>query len=127
FIGEFYILNGLINAKIALAFIAGIGVALAAFYALRLYQRTMHNRLPSGVASREISWREGAVLAPLVACIVALALYPGLVLERGERSVDESLEAFTCEPLTTDDGSYLPSFCDGQVAGAGGPVAKVGE
>ena len=40
-------------------------------------------------SSRERSgWREGVVLAPLVACIVALALYPGLILERGEASVD---------------------------------------
>ena len=84
FIGEFYILNGVFQAKIAFAFVAAIGVALAAFYALRLYQRTMHNRLPEGVESREISLRDGLVLAPLVACIVALALWPGLILERGE-------------------------------------------
>jgi NADH-quinone oxidoreductase subunit M len=87
FIGEFYILLGVFQAKIAYAFVAGIGVVLAAFYALRLYQRTMHNRLPGGASSREISLRDGVVLAPLVACIVALALYPGLVLERGEASV----------------------------------------
>ena len=55
FIGEFFILNGLFQAKIVFAFVAAIGVALAAFYAIRLYQRTMHNRLPEGVESREIS------------------------------------------------------------------------
>ena len=93
FIGEFYILNGAFQAKIAFAFVAAIGVVLAAFYALRLYQRTMHNRLPDGAESREISAREGLVLAPLVACIVALALWPGLILERGEASVEESIAA----------------------------------
>jgi NADH-quinone oxidoreductase subunit M len=93
FIGEFYILNGVFQTKIVYAFVAGIGVALAAFYALRLFQRTMHNRLPDGVESREVSLRDGAVLAPLVACIVALALWPGLILERGEASVGESLSA----------------------------------
>ena len=93
FIGEFYILNGAFQAKIAFAFVAAIGVVLAAFYALRLYQRTMHNRLPEGAESREISAREGLVLAPLVACIVALALWPGLILERGEASVQESIAA----------------------------------
>ena len=60
FIGEFYILNGVFQEKIAFAFVAAIGVALAAFYALRLYQRTMHNRLPEGAESREISAREGS-------------------------------------------------------------------
>ena len=48
FIGEFYILNGLFQAKIAFAVVAISGVAMAAFYALRLYQRSMHNRLPRG-------------------------------------------------------------------------------
>jgi NADH-quinone oxidoreductase subunit M len=93
FIGEFYILNGAFQAKIAFAFVAAIGVVLAAFYALRLYQRTMHNRLPEGAESREISLRDGVVLAPLVACIVALALWPGLILDRGEASVEQNVSA----------------------------------
>ena len=91
FIGEFYILVGAFQSKVTYAIIATIGVAFAAFYAIRLYQRTMHNRLPEGIESREITWREGLVIAPLVACIVALALYPGLILERGERSVESAL------------------------------------
>ena len=48
FIGEFYILNGLFQAKIVFAFVAITGVAMSAYYALRLYQRTMHNRKPGG-------------------------------------------------------------------------------
>jgi NADH-quinone oxidoreductase subunit M len=98
FIGEFYILNGAFQAKVGLAFVAAIGVALAAFYALRLYQRTMHNRLPEGAESREISLADGLVLAPLVACIVALALWPGLILDRGEASVEEQLGAVGATP-----------------------------
>ena len=39
FIGEFYILNGLFQAKIVFAFVAISGVAMSAYYALRLYQR----------------------------------------------------------------------------------------
>ena len=93
FIGEFYILNGVFQSKIALAFIASIGIALAAFYSLRMYQRVMHNRLPEGAESREIGLRDGLVLAPLVAVIVALALYPGLILDRGETSVTEKVSA----------------------------------
>jgi NADH-quinone oxidoreductase subunit M len=91
FIGEFFILNGVFQAKIAMAFVAAIGIALAAYYAIRLYQRTMHGRLPEGVVSREISLREALVLVPLVACIVALALHPGLILDSGEASVEQAL------------------------------------
>jgi NADH-quinone oxidoreductase subunit M len=46
FIGEFFILNGLFDSKIVFAFVAISGVAMSAYYALRLYQRTMHNREP---------------------------------------------------------------------------------
>jgi NADH-quinone oxidoreductase subunit M len=90
FIGEFYILIGVFQSKIAYAFVASIGVALAAYYAIRLFQRTMHNRLPDALESREIGLRDALVLAPLVACIVALALYPGLVLKRTDASVNPS-------------------------------------
>lgn len=93
FVGEFYILNGLFQEKVVFALVAIAGVAMAAFYALRLYQRTMHNQKPDGVESREIGWRDGLVLAPLVACIVAVAVYPQLVLERTDRSATATVEA----------------------------------
>src|SRR6476659_4814600 len=96
FIGEFYILNGLFQAKIVFAFVAISGVAMSAYYALRLYQRTMHNRRPEGIESREISLREGAVLVPLVLCILGLALYPQLILKRTDSSVHRSVIAVSC-------------------------------
>ncbi|MDX6604183.1 MAG: NADH-quinone oxidoreductase subunit [Solirubrobacterales bacterium] len=96
FIGEFYILNGLFQSKIVFAFIAISGVAMSAYYALRLYQHAMHNRKPDGIESREIGWREGAVVTGLVACIVGLALYPGLILHRAEGAVSASVSQTTC-------------------------------
>ncbi len=87
FVGEFYILNGLFDSKIVFAFVAISGVAMSAYYALRLYQRTMHNRKPEGLHSREIGWRDGVVLVPLVLCILGLALYPQLILKRTDTSV----------------------------------------
>jgi NADH-quinone oxidoreductase subunit M len=98
FIGEFYILNGLFQAKIVFAFVAISGVAMSAYYALRLYQRTMHNRGPDGALSREIGLRDGLVLAPLVLCIVGLALYPQLILHRASGSVEASVAA-TSRPI----------------------------
>jgi NADH-quinone oxidoreductase subunit M len=93
FIGEFYILNGLFDAKIGFAVVAMAGVAMAAFYALRMYQRAMHNRLPASGTSRELTLRDGLVLAPLVGVILVLALIPGEVLERGEASVQDKVGA----------------------------------
>src|SRR3954454_20793073 len=87
FIGEFYILNGVFQTKIVYAFVAAVGIALAAYYALRLYQQAMHNRTREGIESREIGLLDGTVIAGLVACIVALALWPGLILHRADRAV----------------------------------------
>jgi NADH-quinone oxidoreductase subunit M len=95
FVGEFYILNGLFQAKIVFAFIAISGVAMSAYYGLRLYQRAMHNRQPDGLMSREIGLRDGLVLAPLVLCILGLALYPQLILERTAPSVQQTVSTVT--------------------------------
>jgi NADH-quinone oxidoreductase subunit M len=100
FVGEFYILNGLFDAKIVFAIVAISGVAMSAYYALRLYQRTMHNRKPDGILSREISVRDGLVLVPLVLCILGLALYPQLILKRSDTSVQRSVSAVQGPPPT---------------------------
>jgi NADH-quinone oxidoreductase subunit M len=102
FIGEFYILNGLFQAKIVFALIAISGVAMSAYYALRLYQHAMHNRPASqqskGLLSREIGLRDGLVLAPLVLCILALALYPQLILHRTAPTVQQTVARVTGGP-----------------------------
>jgi NADH-quinone oxidoreductase subunit M len=100
FIGEFYILIGVFQSKIVYSFVAAIGVVLAAFYAIRLFQRTMHNRKPDGLTSSEIGLRDAVVLAPLVACIVGLALYPGLILGRSDATVRDKIAATAPEQPT---------------------------
>jgi NADH-quinone oxidoreductase subunit M len=102
FIGEFYILNGLFQEKIVFAFVAISGVAMSAYYALRLYQHAMHNRPASqrsnGIGSREIGLRDGLVLAPLVLCILGLALYPQLILHRTAPTVQQTVANVTGGP-----------------------------
>jgi NADH-quinone oxidoreductase subunit M len=87
FVGEFLILLGVFKAKLAIAVIAFSGVVMASVYALRLFIGAMHNRVRDGVESREITLLDGAVLVPLVAVIVFLAVYPQLALQRSEDSV----------------------------------------
>jgi NADH-quinone oxidoreductase subunit M len=77
-------------------------VVMAGYYGLRLFQRTMHNRAPQAGESLEISLRDAAVLVPLVACILALAFYPQLILHRTDRSATDSVQAAkTTQPQTT--------------------------
>ncbi len=101
FIGEFYILNGLFQAKIVYAFVAASGIVMSAFYALRLYQRTMHGRRAERVNPRDLGLRDGLVLVPLVVCIVGLALYPQLILHRTDHSATASVQAAKPAPNET--------------------------
>ena len=86
FVGEFLILLGVFKAKLVIAILAFTGVVMASVYALRLFIRAMHNRVGGDVSSREITLRDGAVLVPLIAVIVFMALYPQLALHRSEGS-----------------------------------------
>ncbi len=60
FVGEFLILLGVFQSKIVFSIVAFAGVAMAAVYALRMFIRAMHNRTGPKVASREMSWTDGA-------------------------------------------------------------------
>ncbi|HVW47673.1 MAG TPA: NADH-quinone oxidoreductase subunit M [Solirubrobacterales bacterium] len=123
FIGEFYILNGLFDSKIVFACVAISGVAMSAYYALRLYIGTMHNRKPDGVASREISLRDGVILAPIVLCILGLALYPQLILHRADPSVQKSVAAVTEAGPTKAEEEKLAADIERGWTGYG-PVVK---
>jgi NADH-quinone oxidoreductase subunit M len=95
FVGEFFILLGVFQSKLAVAIIASTGVVLASVYALRFYIRAMHNRQGPAVTSFEMSLRDGLVLVPLVVAVLAFALYPQLALEAGEGAVQAVSEAAT--------------------------------
>jgi NADH-quinone oxidoreductase subunit M len=93
FVGEFLILLGSFVSRRWWAVVATAGVILAALYLLWAYQRVFHGR-PNDENARfpEMTWRERAVMAPLVVFIVALGVYPKPVLDRIEPSVDALVE-----------------------------------
>jgi NADH-quinone oxidoreductase subunit M len=93
FVGEFYILLGVFEDKPVYAIIAFAGVALASVYTLRLFIRAMHNRTGPRVESTDLTVSDGLVLVPLVLAILAVALYPQLPLEKGEKTVTASVAA----------------------------------
>ena len=80
FVGEFLILLGVFQTKLAISIIAFTGVAMASVYMLRMYIRTMHNRQADATGSRELSVSDAVVLVPLVLAILAFALYPQAAL-----------------------------------------------
>ncbi|HWD75377.1 MAG TPA: NADH-quinone oxidoreductase subunit M [Solirubrobacteraceae bacterium] len=91
FVGEFMILLGVFNAKLPIALIASVGVVGAAAYALRLYIRSMHNRVGPSVVSSEMSFTDGVVIVPVILVILVLAFYPQFGLRRSEPTVRTAL------------------------------------
>jgi NADH-quinone oxidoreductase subunit M len=87
FVGEFFILIGVFESKLAVALVASTGVVLASVYALRMYIRAMHNRVGPSVTSTEMTLRDGLVIVPLVLAILAFAVYPQRALDAGEPAV----------------------------------------
>ena len=93
FLGEFLILFGVFETKIVIALVAVTGVVLASVYMLRMFIRSMHNRVAPGVEPRDIRFADGLVLVPLVGVILLLALYPQIPLEKGENTIPGKVQA----------------------------------
>jgi NADH-quinone oxidoreductase subunit M len=86
--------------------VASVGVVLAGVYMIRVFQRTMHNREGPAVESREIGRIDLAAIAPLVAVIVALGVYPDFVVNRTEAATVRKIEparAFAAEQQARED------------------------
>jgi NADH-quinone oxidoreductase subunit M len=89
FVGEFLILLGSFLTRRWWAVAAATGVILAALYLLWAYQRVFHGEPDEeNAATPDLHWREGLVMAPLLAAIVFLGVYPRPVLDRMEPAVD---------------------------------------
>ena len=102
FIGEFLILLGAFQSKTAIAIIASVGVGMAAVYALRLYIRSMHNRVGPKVESRELRLADGLVLVPLVLAVLALALAAQAALKAGDKDVHATLRPVAAAKLVAE-------------------------
>ena len=82
FISEFLVLVGTFTRHKGLAVLATTGIILAAIYVLYLYQRTFQGRLAESVAKfRDVNVRETLAVAPLIALIIFLGIYPKPVLD----------------------------------------------
>jgi NADH-quinone oxidoreductase subunit M len=90
FVGEFLILAGTFLTHRWWAVVATGGVVLSAIYLLWAYQQAFHGKptIEPG-AIRDLTWREGLALAPLVILIVLLGIFPGPLLNRIGPSVSQ--------------------------------------
>ena len=106
FVGELLILFGALSTKLAFGLVAGGGVVLSAVYMIRLYQRSMHNRVGAGVESRDLTRAELVTIAPLVAVILALGFYPHFIVRRTEAATVPRV--FRAAALAHERGAQQP-------------------
>jgi NADH-quinone oxidoreductase subunit M len=82
FVSEFLVLVGTFTRHKGLAVLATTGIILAAIYVLYLYQRAFQGGMSEKVAKfRDLNVREIFAVAPLIALIVFLGIYPKPVLD----------------------------------------------
>jgi NADH-quinone oxidoreductase subunit M len=93
FIGEFTILNGASQMSFNWAFWGVLGIALGGAYLLWLFQRTTLGELKeTNLALADLSWREIAVFAPLVAWAFWIGLAPQPYFHLLERPAAQIVE-----------------------------------
>jgi NADH-quinone oxidoreductase subunit M len=92
FVSEFLVLVGTFTRYKVPAIIATSGIILAAVYILWMYQRTMTGPPAEKVVGmRDLSKREVAAIAPVLALLVALGFYPKPALDMINPSVKATM------------------------------------
>jgi NADH-quinone oxidoreductase subunit M len=89
FIGEFLVLVGTFITHRWWAVVATTGVVLGAVYLLWAYQRVFHGPAQAVNAGiRDMTWVERLAVAPLLAGIIFIGVYPQPLLDRIQPAVD---------------------------------------
>ena len=104
FIGEFLTLAGIFQVNTWVAAVATSGVILSAAYALWLYRRVVFGDLikESLRSITDMTPREKAIFAPLIAMTLLLGVYPSLVTDITGPSVANLVTEYQAAlPLTT--------------------------
>lgn len=108
FVGEFPILVGTFASYRSAAVLAAFGAVLAAVYLLWAYQRIFHGPLETDENrnTTDMTRREIGIMAPLVALIVAIGLYPTPLFDLVEPSVERVLiETGVADTMTLSGGA----------------------
>lgn len=96
FVGEFLLINSLIQYKLIVGSVAGLTMILGAVYMLRTFQKSMSGETNSLTKTfADLTQHEKRVLYPIVALIILLGIYPDPVLSISESAVNNLLTLFS--------------------------------
>jgi NADH-quinone oxidoreductase subunit M len=108
FIGEFLILLGAFRMNPVVAALSATGVILAAVYLLWMYLRVMFGPVTNekNRGLRDLTAREFWTLAPVVALIIWIGVFPNLFLRKLDGSTAELMQRVRVTTLA--DGTRVP-------------------
>lgn len=111
FIGEFLVLLGSYPEHLAITVVAVIGILATTFYALQLVQRAFHGPNENHWAARDLLPREILILAPMLAILLLIGLWPQPVLDTFrpamtalQRTVSATMETAPERPISSAVG-----------------------
>ncbi len=93
FVGEFLVLLGAYSVNVAIAAVAAAGIVAAAVYSLWFVQRTFHGPNLREWIIPDLSGRETAAAAVMIAALVWLGLFPQPVFDTARPSLDYLLKS----------------------------------
>ncbi|MDJ0894471.1 MAG: NADH-quinone oxidoreductase subunit M [Alphaproteobacteria bacterium] len=93
FVGELLVLVGTFPVSTLVTALAATGIILGAVYMLYLYKRVIFGQLVRDDLKNilDLSWREVAVFAPMIAVVIWMGIYPSTFLGPMAASVDRLL------------------------------------
>jgi len=109
FVGEFMTLLGTFKVSVPTAAFATLGVILSAAYALWLYRKVVFGVLdkPALASIKDITFREGIILMPLVVLTILFGIYPKPVLDMSSASVQQLVTTYT-QAISVVKAAALP-------------------
>jgi len=108
FVGEFLTLLGAFEVNTWVALLATTGIILSAAYALWLYRRIIFGTItnPALKTIKDLSWREVAVMVPLILITIFFGFYPNPILDVSAVSVEALISDFKASLAAAEQARF---------------------
>jgi NADH-quinone oxidoreductase subunit M len=95
FVGEFLLINSLVQYQVWIGAIAGLTIILGAVYMLVMFQRTMSGEIKVSSQFTDLTAGEKIVLYPVVILIIVIGIYPAPLLSISEHATIALIQFLT--------------------------------
>lgn len=95
FVGEFLLINSLVQYKLWIGAVAGLTIILGAVYMLKTFQKSMSGESNAVTSTlTDLNYHERLVLYPVVILVILIGVYPAPLLDISEVAVKNLLSLY---------------------------------